>query len=103
VSTVEDLVRFVRALDSGVLLRPETVRRMTEDALRLPGAPPWGLGVEAGGEGARAEWGHHGGSPGVSARLIVLRGRRATIVVLSNYDTAATIVGDGIRDLLVAQ
>lgn len=103
VSTVGDLTRFVRALDSGVLLRSETAARMTRNALVGPETRPWGLGVEVGGEGVSAEWGHHGGSVGVSARLIVLPGRRATIVVLSNFDTAATIAGDGIRDLLMAQ
>lgn len=46
-------------------------------------------------------YGHRGADPGVSAHLWVYPEASATVVVLSNYDTAANLVGDYIRELLV--
>jgi len=90
-STVGDLARFAAALQSGRLLRRETLARMLE------GRPnhPYGYGFEVG-----RSWGHAGAAPGATANLRVYPGSGYTVAVLSNYDAAANLVGACIRELI---
>ncbi len=99
-STADDLVAFVRALASGKLLRPETLRQMIAPQVEqgLPGLR-WGLGpsVETVGErsgpgdGAVFSWGHGGSAPGTQFELRVYPARGIVAVVMSNYDTIAGV------------
>jgi CubicO group peptidase (beta-lactamase class C family) len=89
-STVRDLHRFIRAFESDRL-----VSRALRQTLVTPEPNiPWGYGFETTGDGG---YGHRGAAPGATAYLF----RFATghiVAVLSNYDTAAQIVGEYIRE-----
>lgn len=95
-STAEDLARFAAALREGRLLGRAWLDEMT----RPRDGHPWGYGLDL--TGPRGSYGHRGGAPGVSAHLWIYPEASATVVVLSNYDSAANFVGDYIRELLVA-
>jgi CubicO group peptidase (beta-lactamase class C family) len=94
-STVGDLARFADALESGRLVRRETLARMLE------GRPdyPYGYGFELDGRPVRS-YGHGGSAPGATANLRVVPASGYTVAVLSNYDTAANLVGTYIRELI---
>jgi CubicO group peptidase (beta-lactamase class C family) len=93
-STAPDLVRFVEALRGGTLLGEGGVAEMT----RVRGGHPWGYGFDL--TGPPGSFGHRGGHPGVSTHLWVYPAQSATVVVLSNYDSAANLVGDYVRELI---
>jgi D-alanyl-D-alanine carboxypeptidase len=89
-STVRDLHRFIRAFESDRLVSPA----MRQTLITPEPNVPWGYGFETTGDGG---FGHRGAAPGATAYLF----RLATghiVAVLSNYDTAAQIVGDYVRE-----
>lgn len=89
-STVRDLYRFIRAFESDRLVSPALRQTLVTPEPNIP----WGYGFETTGDGG---YGHRGAAPGATAYLF----RLATghiVAVLSNYDTAAQIVGDYIRE-----
>ena len=85
VSTAGDLLRFARALQSGALVRPETLARLTSPKPAL-GAPDYGYGFELYRPGM---FGHSGSFPGVSAGLEVYPADGVILVILSNTGGAA--------------
>lgn len=78
--TVDDVVRFFAAFESGALVREETRRRMV-----TPHTPRYGYGfwLLAGGHGLAGE------DPGASARALRLSEEDLTLVVLSNVTAGA--------------
>ena len=89
-STVRDLHRFIRAFETDRLVSPAMRQMLITPEPNIP----WGYGFELTGDGG---YGHRGAAPGATAYLF----RFATghiVAVLSNYDTAAQIVGDYIRE-----
>ena len=105
-STVEDLVRFARALRSGKLISAKSFELITTGKVS-PGQGPSGSQYAYGFqvsliEGGRLA-GHGGGFSGINGQLdIYLDGSDADVAVLSNYDPpAATRVAQKIRALLL--
>ena len=104
-STVEDLFRFAAALREGRLLDPATVRNITEPKVEVGRLGAWtdhyGYGVEIriGDDGERT-FGHSGREAGVSSELTVDPAGGWIVVVLANYDRAATYLADHIRAVL---
>jgi D-alanyl-D-alanine carboxypeptidase len=89
-STVRDLHRFIRAFESDRLVSPAMRQTLVTPEPKIP----WGYGFETTGDGG---YGHRGASPGATA--YVFRFASGHIVaVLSNYDSAAQIVGEYIRE-----
>lgn len=88
VSTVRDLVRYISALDDGVLVRPETLQIMWSNAVTRTGvALPTGLGwfVQSY-NGHRIVW-HFGLSSGSFSSLIIkVADRDLTLILLANSD-----------------
>jgi CubicO group peptidase (beta-lactamase class C family) len=85
-STVDDLVKFTRALQSGKLLQPESVRALLTAKPEL-NAPRYGYGFDV--DDARGIAGHGGGFAGISANLDMFPRLGWTAVVLSNYTEAS--------------
>ena len=85
VSTAGDLLRFARALQSGALVRPATLARLTSPKPAL-GSPDYGFGFELYRPGMV---GHSGSFPGVSAGLEVYPADGLVLVILSNTGGAA--------------
>jgi CubicO group peptidase (beta-lactamase class C family) len=87
VSTVRDLVRLDRALDQGVLLRPDTLSTAWTPA-RFGGEPlPTGLGwfVQPY-QGERLVWQFSHDPDRYSALILKLPARRLTLIMLANSD-----------------
>jgi CubicO group peptidase (beta-lactamase class C family) len=98
-STVGDLTRFAEALESGKLVKPESVRLLTTPKPELA-SPEYGYGfvVEAGGRIV----GHSGGFPGINSQLDIYVGDDYTMAVMSNYGGGAQPIIDKARSLLFA-
>ena len=75
-----DMLKFVNALESGKLIKPETL------AMALtPQKGSFGLGIMVIGEGKHRQWGHQGGAWGMNTDVRVLAdGTR--VIVLANRD-----------------
>jgi CubicO group peptidase (beta-lactamase class C family) len=78
-STVDDLLRFARALRSGKLVSRPLVREATTDQTHYG----YGLGFNLLGEGS---FGHEGGMPGANGELLILPRDRYVLIVLVNRD-----------------
>lgn len=90
-STVDDLFAFHRALATGRLLKPETVKAMTGTSVEFAGSPrPWryGLGFRLEDCAAVPTLGHAGGgaNSGVSSATYSTLDGSWTVIVLGNTD-----------------
>jgi CubicO group peptidase (beta-lactamase class C family) len=88
ISTVRDLARFDAALDSSILLLPETTAAAWQPAIGRRGTPvPMGLGwfVQSH-RGQRVVW-HFGSVPNAYSSLILkVPDRKVTLILLANSD-----------------
>jgi CubicO group peptidase (beta-lactamase class C family) len=96
-STVGDLLKFARALQSGKLVGSEYVKLMTAPKPEL-NSPNYGYGFIIGGN--PATYGHSGGFPGISAELLMFNDSDFITVVLSNYGSGSQAVGTKLRGLV---
>jgi CubicO group peptidase (beta-lactamase class C family) len=85
-STVEDLLKFDRALRSGKLLRPQNLQMLLTAKPDL-GATSYGYGFDV--DELRRIVGHSGGGVGNSNNLDMFLGSGWTGIVLSNYTESA--------------
>jgi CubicO group peptidase (beta-lactamase class C family) len=85
-STLDDLLRFAHALESGKLIS----KAMLADATRTQPPMTWyGFGFSPGGEGDQRRYGHGGGAPGMNGELRIYPDKKIVIVALSNLDPPA--------------
>jgi len=85
-STLDDLVKFGQALESGKLLP----KALLADATTSHTKGNWyGYGFMVGGEGADRWYGHGGGAPGMNGELRIFPASQTVIVALSNLDPPA--------------
>ena len=88
-STAEDLVRFALAVNSGKLLKPETVKLMFQPQhLRSGQQTNYGLGWSIVQDGASRLVGHSGGQQGVSTMLLMDTNRGYVVAVMANLEAA---------------
>ena len=95
-STARDLFRFARALQSGRLLRPETVALIFSPK---PEAGSWGYGFEIYDE-ARGLVGHGGSWRGISNGIDLFTRSGYTSVILSSYTDARSPLREAIRAMV---
>jgi CubicO group peptidase (beta-lactamase class C family) len=95
-STPSDLVRFAQGVNSGALLKPETVR-LFQTAQKLPSGEPTGYGLgwdleTADVAGRKEAWIGHEGMVlgGMAGSLIIFPERGVVIALLSNTSYADT-------------
>lgn len=82
-STLEDMLKFARALESGKLLTKTLLAQATTAQIQ----ENWyGFGFGVGGEDAARWYGHNGGSPGVNGDLRVYPKLGRVVVAFSNLD-----------------
>jgi CubicO group peptidase (beta-lactamase class C family) len=96
-STVGDLLKFARALQSGKLVGKEYVKILTSPKPEL-NSPQYGYGFGIGTD--PNTFGHSGGFPGISSELIIFTDSDYTAVVLSNYGGGSQSVIAKIRALM---
>jgi CubicO group peptidase (beta-lactamase class C family) len=95
-STAGDLFRFARALQTGKLLKPESLQLLWKD---YAGANyGYGFVVREGPNGKVV--GHSGGFDGINSNLNIYLDRGYIVAVLSNYDMGAGPVQSKIDQLL---
>jgi CubicO group peptidase (beta-lactamase class C family) len=93
-STVADLFRFGRALQTGKLVSPESLKVLWSDH------PPndYGAGFEVTSSTAGKVVGHSGAGPGVSGKLSLYLDEDYVVVVLANIDRAAPPLDNVLAD-----
>jgi CubicO group peptidase (beta-lactamase class C family) len=96
-STVGDLLKFARALQSGKLVGKEYVKILTSPKPEL-NSPDYGYGF--GIDTDPNTFGHSGGFSGISSELIIFTNSDYTAVVLSNYGGGSQSVTAKIRALV---
>jgi serine beta-lactamase-like protein LACTB, mitochondrial len=107
VSTVEDLAAFAIAVQSGVLVAPETFERMVTRQRTTAGEDtPYGLGWYVDGiEGRTGVVWHGGVQKGVTSTLYLLPRERFAVVILTNLEGGGMLglepLASRIADILV--
>lgn len=96
-STVGDLLRFARALESGKLLGPQLLKEATKPQDLAGG---YGYGFWSQGEGPLRFYGHGGGAPGMNGDLKIYPASGYVLVGLSNLDPPAA---DSLVDYFAAR
>lgn len=88
-TTVDDLLRFVRALEEGRLLDEAHFREMTRPQVAMGGSgdESYGLGAMVRERDGVVSWGHGGTARGTHFDLAVYPGRGVVTLVMSDYDT----------------
>jgi len=88
-TTVDDLLRFVRALEEGRLLDAARFREMTRPQVAMGGSAgeSYGLGTSVRERDGVLSWGHGGTARGTHFDLAVYPGLGVVTMVLSDYDT----------------
>lgn len=82
-STLEDMLKFARALESGKLLSKDLLAQATTAQIK----ENWyGFGFGLGGEDAARWYGHGGGAPGMNGDLRVYSKLGRVVVAFSNLD-----------------
>lgn len=95
-STVGDLHRFARALQTGKLLSKASLEKLWTD---YAGASyGYGFSIETGPKGRVV--GHSGGFPGLNGNLDIFLENGYITVVLSNYDNGASPLAGRIRQMI---
>lgn len=105
-STVEDLLRFARALHTHTLLGPELTSTVLESKvdLRTRAFAHYGYGFCVDKVATSRLAGHTGGAPGINGQLDMYLDTGYTLVVLSNYDPpAASQVAARFRELIAQE
>ena len=98
-STVEDLLRFDKALRSGKLVSAETFRLLTTPKPEV-NSPRYGYGFFAVVDGGPT--GHSGGFEGISSDLRMHLASGWTVIVMSNYGGSSGPVWRLAEDLITA-
>lgn len=98
-STVEDLLKFDRALRAGTLLSKASLEQVWSAHPEI-GSRGYGYGFFIESSPAGRIVGHTGGFPGISAALSMYLDTGYTVAVLSNYDSAAELVKDKAAELI---
>ena len=69
-TTVNDLLRFALALESGKIHNKKLLDEATTRQTEKSNGPPYGFGFGLSGEGKNASYGHGGGAPGMNGRTL---------------------------------
>ena len=93
-STVEDLFRFIRAVENGVILKDGF------DALVPDGSRDYNYGVGHLNPAAREAIGHNGGAPGISVYYEFYRNLGYTFAVQCNLDSSTTALSAMRKNLI---
>lgn len=102
-STVDDLAKYMVALDENVLLSPESYARLTTPFPLNDGRPsPYGLGWSTQRVGGHAVHWHYGYNDSYSALLVRLPERKTSFIFLSNTGAGSAPFLLGFGNLLTS-
>ena len=93
-TTPEDLARWALAISAAFRGEAETpIRAETARAMLTPGQGDWGLGMNVQGEGEWLRFSHGGANEGFRATLVMFPRRGDGIVIMTNGDDGAPVMG----------
>ena len=95
-STVKDLYRFARAIQTGKLVSQESLEKMWKD--HAGDNYGYGFSIEEGPNGKIV--GHGGGFEGINSNLDIYLDKGYVVAVMSNYDNGASPIAQKIGQLL---
>jgi CubicO group peptidase (beta-lactamase class C family) len=105
-STVEDLLRFDRALHTNVLLGEQATELLLAGKVAMPGEPQsrYAYGFHDDRPRGVRIAGHNGGFPGINGQLDMYLDCGYTLAVLANYDPpAAGLIASNVREMVTQQ
>jgi len=105
-STVEDLLRFDRALRTHIILSPRSTETLLAGKVDIPGMPEgrYAYGFHDERINGQRVVGHSGGFPGINGQLDMYLDRGYTLAVLANYDPpAAQLIANKLRDMMTQE
>jgi D-alanyl-D-alanine carboxypeptidase len=85
-TTAADMLRFIRALQKGKLVKRETLAAFTGQNAPTPPGGKYVFGFESKLYNGKTGYGHSGGAPGVNTNTITFGDGDYTVVILTNYD-----------------
>jgi CubicO group peptidase (beta-lactamase class C family) len=85
-TTAKDMLIFLRALQKGKLVKPETLAVFTGQNAPTPSEGKYAFGFESKLYHGKTGYGHSGGAPGVNTNAITFGDNDYTVVILTNYD-----------------
>jgi serine beta-lactamase-like protein LACTB, mitochondrial len=92
-STVEDIARFAIALQTGLLVKPETLNQMwTKQKTNDGKETDYGLGWSLSERNGEKVVSHSGGQQRVTTYLYMLPGRKSAVVIMANLESANGIL-----------
>jgi serine beta-lactamase-like protein LACTB, mitochondrial len=93
ISTSEDLVKFILALDRGVLLKKETFARMMQPGKLKDGKlTSYGLGLQLERLGEVTAIGHTGGQRGAQTNLVLVPGKGIAVGLMLNLEATPVLM-----------
>ena len=93
ISTASDLVKFALAVNSGTLIKKETVELMlTPQHTRDGKATGYGMGFGVNQFEGRRQAGHGGGQQGISTQLVFYPGEGVALAIMVNLEDARGLV-----------
>jgi CubicO group peptidase (beta-lactamase class C family) len=93
ISTSEDLVKFMLALEQGKLVRKETyARMMTPGKLKDGKLTKYGLGLQLETLGEVTAVGHTGGQRGVQTNVVVIPGKGLAVALMLNLEATPVLM-----------
>lgn len=100
-SSSNDMLKFANALNKNVLISADSFKTLTTQ--RSGGdAQDYGYLFRVNAANGYRYWGHNGGGPGIQATFMHIPALGYTIIVLSNYGSAAMPVNEQLQNLLTA-
>jgi CubicO group peptidase (beta-lactamase class C family) len=106
-STLDDLVRFSRALRDGKLFKKELVETMLTPKVIADENPRWRYGfgcfILLDEQEQILRWGHTGEEDGVSCRLIYYPKQKLDVVILGNQSSCAGKISQDIHEMICGE
>jgi CubicO group peptidase (beta-lactamase class C family) len=85
-TTAEDMLKFIRALQNGKLVKQEILIQFTTAGSKTSPNPRYAFGFETFSYNGKPGYGHSGGAPGVNTNALTFADGTYTVVILTNYD-----------------
>jgi CubicO group peptidase (beta-lactamase class C family) len=98
-SSTNDMLKFANALNQNILITADSFKTLTTPRSG-ENAKDYGYLFRINETNGFRYWGHNGGGPGIQASFMHISALGYTIVVLSNYGSAAMPVSEQIQELL---
>lgn len=91
-STIDDLLKFIHALNEGKLISTRSLQLMQKPEIKPHHSTNYGYGCQTGSLGQFEWYGHGGGANGVASMLMIFPKIDLALVILSNLDPMYEVI-----------